>query len=262
MRASASNAYSRDRGGILFKALVFLVIVAACAALAWMLLLPVWLTRELRSRTGFDATVERFSLNPISGHIDLRGLVLTNPPTFPAPGFVELGEFRGDVRATSLLSDQWIFNSMAVHLVRVTFVKREDGATNAEIFRQNMLDTEHRLVAPKPSESRVLIHRLDLKIDQMVFLDPYQSTPIRKEYALGFHQNYVDVTDFNQLLGPAALKSLAPVMTAVSSFLPVTWGGNIMDQAKAGRERLKAAGQQAEEKVKGFFDALEESKKP
>ena len=262
MRSTVPIPTSGRHGGILFNALVFLVAVAACAALAWMLLLPGWLTRELRSRTGFDATVERFSLNPISGHIDLRGLVITNPPTFPAAGFVELGEFRAEARATSLLSDQWVFDSMVVHLVRVTLVKREDGATNAEIFRQNMLDTEHRLITPKSNKSRVLIRRLDLKIDQLDFVDPYQPTPVRKEYALGFHQNYVDVTDFNQLLGPSALKSLSPVFSAVSSFLPATWGMVAVDQVKLGRERLKAAGMHTEEKVKGFFDALEESKKP
>ena len=72
----------RNRGGCLVKLLVLATFFAAAFALAWMLFLPVVLTQQLRSRTGFDAEVTNFAVNPITGHVVLRGLVLSNPAAF------------------------------------------------------------------------------------------------------------------------------------------------------------------------------------
>src|SRR5450432_866771 len=100
------NRQSARRGGIFFKLLVFLAAVFALAALAWMLFLPAFVTRQIRTRTGFDATVASLSCNPFTGRLTIRGLVLTNPPGFSTSDFVQLREFRLEGDLLSLFSER------------------------------------------------------------------------------------------------------------------------------------------------------------
>ena len=66
----------------MLRLLVVLTVLFAVSALAWMLLLPVWITSGIRDRTGFDASVASVSCNPFTGRLAIRGLVLTNPAGF------------------------------------------------------------------------------------------------------------------------------------------------------------------------------------
>src|SRR5690348_4901611 len=92
------------RGGALFKLLVMLVVIFAFGALAWMLFLPVIVTRQIRQHSGFDATVERLAFNPLTGSIELRGFTLTNPPTFPVSDFLQLRQFQATAKVRTLFS--------------------------------------------------------------------------------------------------------------------------------------------------------------
>jgi hypothetical protein len=262
MRMGDGRAFQSCRGGAMLKLLAFLLVVFAFGALAWMLFLPAVLTQQLRARTGFDVKVQRLAINPFTGHVDVRGLVLTNPPTFPAREFIELREFRSNARISSFFSDQVVFDTMTIDLARVTLVKRQDGKTNAEVFDQNLSDAPQRLVPAAPSSRRFLVHRLDLKIDRLVVADHSLKQPKVKDYPLHIEQAYTEVTELKQLLAPAVLQNLAPVAVAISDLIPGEMGQALRDVTKTGAELLKHAGRRAEERVKGLFDALEESKKP
>lgn len=256
------SATSHCRGGVVFKLLVFLTVVAAFAALAWMTCLPLVLTYQVRSRTGFDAKVERFSFNPFTGEIDLRGLVVTNPPTFSTHDFIELREFQANARALSLFSDELVIDQMTIDLTHVTLVKREDGSTNAQLFEQQLNDAPHRLVRSKPSGRKIVVRHLELKIDHLTVADHSERRPNVKEYQLGIHQQYADVRELKQLLAPAVLQNLAPVAVAISGLIPGELGASLGEVTQSSADLLRRAGRKTEERVKGFFDALEESKKP
>lgn len=246
----------------MLRLLMFLVVIFAFAALGWMIFLPVVVTQQLRSRTGFDAKVQRVSVNPFTGSMDLRGFVVTNPPNFPTHEFIELRAFAANARIWSLFSEQLVFDTMAVDLTRITLVKRQDGKTNAQVFEENWTDAHQRLVAAKRSSRQVLVHRLNLKVDRLVIADHSLRQPTVKEFTLGLHQTYVDVTELKQLFAPAVLQNLAPVAAAISGLIPGEMGEVLGAAGKSGVELLKEVGQRAEVKVKGLFDALEESKKP
>jgi hypothetical protein len=83
---------------------------------------------------------------------------------------------------------------------------------------------------------------------------------------LNLNQSYTDVTDVKQLLAPSALQSLAPLGAALGGQVPGNFGAAIndalKDASKSGSSWFKALGRKVEEKAKGYFDALEESKKP
>lgn len=258
----------------MFKLLVFLAVVFAFAALAWMLFLPVVVTSQLRARTGFDATLGQLSVNPFTGEIEVRSLVLTNPPTFPVKEFLELRTFRANANVLSLFSDQPVFDTMTVDIATVTLVKNREGATNAEVFQRH-LQAAPAGPLPKPKSAPTgdrsrgglggkafLVHRLSLRIDQLVVADHSLRQPRVQDFRLGIDQKYEEVSDLQQIFAPAVLKNLAPVAAAAAGLLPGDWGGALRDATKSSAELLKEAGRKAEVQVKGFFDALEESKKP
>jgi len=128
------NRQSARRGGIFFKLLVFLAAVFALAALAWMLFLPEFVTRQIRTRTGFDATVASLSCNPFTGRLTIRGLVLTNPAGFSTGDFVQLREFRMDGDLLSLFSERIVLDELVLDVRRLALVRRADGLPNAELF--------------------------------------------------------------------------------------------------------------------------------
>lgn len=256
------------RGGAFFKLVVALAVIFAAVALAWMLFLPTVVTAQLRQRTGFDARVQRLTVNPFTGNVELQGLVVTNPPTFPVPEFVDVREFKADADVFSLLSDRAVFNSVLLDVASVTLVKREDGVGNAEAFQNHLTATEpHPAAAPSSRPTRrFLIRRLTVKMDRLVIVDHSSRLPRSREYRLKLNQSYSDVTEVRQLLAPAALQSLAPVAEALTGLVPGDLGSAIGDAVKgatkAGENLLKASGRKAGEKAKGYFDALEESRKP
>lgn len=251
------------RGGALVKVLTFLVITFAFVALAWMLFLPKLVTSQIRMRSGFDATIQSLAVNPASGTIEMKGFVLTNPPTFPIGDFVELREFHATAQPTSLFSDHPIFDRMVVNAATVTLVKRKDGSTNAEAFQANLENHDgKRLVASTPKRRQVLIRQLDLRIGRLVIVDHSLREPTRREFTLNLHQSYTDVTRLDQLLEPDALKNLAPIAVAIGGLLPGEIGKLLTEVGSSSVDILQQAGRRTGERLKGFFDALEESKKP
>jgi hypothetical protein len=254
---------ARTRGGVLVRLILFLVVIFAFLAVGWMVFLPRIVTAQIRKHSGFDASIERLAVNPVTGNIELHGFVLTNPPTFPISEFIELREFQAETRASTLFSDNPVFDRMLVNATTVTLVKRADGTTNAEAFQRNLESYGRDTLVPRTSSKRqVLIRKLDLRIDRIVVVDHTTREPTRREFTINLHQNYTDVTKIEQLLAPAALRQLAPVAVAVGGLLPGDIGKVLTEVGSSGAGLLQEAKRKAGERLKGFFDALEESKKP
>jgi hypothetical protein len=259
---SAASGGGTTRGGAVFKLIVFLAVVFAIGALGWMLFLPTLVTSQLRKKSGFDVTVDRLAANPFTGNVEIRGLVVTNPPTFSSPDFLELRAFRARTRVGSLLSEQPVFDQMSIDVAKVTLVKRSDGKTNAQAFQENLKDGRRESLVEREPTKSFLIRKLDLKVDQLVVLDASSPKTLRRDFTLNINQHYEDVTSIEQLVAPDMLKNLAPVATAVGGLLPGDWGRAVSAAGASGTQFLKQVGKKVEERTKGFFDALEESKKP
>lgn len=261
---------SRTRGGVVFKLLFLLAALVAAAALAWMLFLPVLLTQALRQRTGCDATVERFVVNPVTGDVDLRGLVLSNPPGFPAGAFLELRAFTAHADLLTLLSERPVFDAVTVDLAGITLAKRADGLTNAEVF-QTALEgaaAAQAAVAPPAPDAKpkagggLLIRRLTVRVEKVTLADYTGAMPKTRTIETPVDRTYENVTDLDGLLGAPELGEFAPLGTIAERLVPGVLGRSLRDLARSGRDMLQETGRTAEEKVRGLFDTLEESRKP
>ncbi len=235
----------------MFKLLVFLVVVFAFAALAWMALLPFVVTERIRARTGFEATLERLVANPFTGEIELRGLVLRNPAEFPVREFIEVKSLRAEVRLRSLWGARTEFDVVAVEVGAVTLVKGPSGAINAEMFE-----------AATAGKRAFRVRTLRLKVGRLVVADHSRRTATTQEQALNVDAVFSEVTDVEQVATTPALQPVGAVAAVLLQLVPGELGHSVDEAARSGAGRLKDLGRKAGEGVKGFFDALEESKKP
>lgn len=280
-----ANRPPAPRGGILSKLLFGLLALFALAALAWMVLLPEIVTRQIHARTGFDATVASLSCNPFSGRLTIRGLVLTNPSVFTTGDFVQLREFRAEGDLLSLFSERIVLDELAVDVRRLALVRRADGRSNAELFEQNL-----GLLPPAPAGSPTttpakspaptspapaatplrsfLIRKLALRFDQLVLADYSGAKPDVREFNLALDQHYENVTAAKQILVPDVLRRVAAenLGPALARIVPGDFGRALgdtaRDAAKSGEAILKDAGAQATDLLRGLREKLEEKKKP
>lgn len=262
--AARSTRFPPERGGIFFRLILFLVMIGALVALGWMLFLPVLLTQRIRARTGFDATIAQLAVNPFAGTIEAKEFVLANPPTFPVGEFLELKHFQADADSFSLFSDVTVFNSMEVEIGNLTLVKRSDGVSNGRAFERNF--AESGAGGPRPPSTaaprRYLVKKLRLRIARVTTVDHSGREPQVRVYPVNIDQRYIDVTSLRQLLEPKALQGLEPVAVAIADLLPADLHRVFDETVKSGATFLKDGARTTSNKVKGFFDALEESKKP
>ncbi len=250
------------RGGILLKCLVFLGVVAALVALAWMTLLPHFVAAWVRDRTGFDLQAEAIMANPFTGRLVARGVVIENPPTFPMKEFLRVREFSFDADAWSLLTSKPKFEQVTLDLDLVALIKRADGRTNFDVFRSYLSGTEKPPVPGGEAErKRFMIGELRARFDRLLVADYTGARPVRQEHAVQIDRMFHDVTDANQLLLPASLEQLFALGGAVGGLLPADIAQVLENALRTGTDLLRQLPGEARA-FSGFSDTLEESKKP
>ena len=253
------HAASR-RGGAGFNLLLFLAILFACLAVAWMILLPFAVTRFVQERTGFGIEIQTFYANPFTANLELRGLVITNPPAFPRKDFVEVSEFRADAQLFSLFSHRPVIDYLVVNMTRITLVKDQRGLINTRAFQEELAGPSSEPAPPSPPPAAAparefLIRRLQVRLDRLVIADYSRGNPDVRELPLNFSHTYENVTSAKQLAAPFA-DIFAPVAGAIGGILPET---DVALRAAGGR--VKETGRKTGEAMKGLFDALEKTLK-
>ncbi len=253
------------RGGIGLRLLFGLAVLFACLALAWMVLLPAAVSRFVRRRTGFGVQVQSLYANPFTATIQLRGLVVTNPPGFPRSDFIEVREFRADAHLFSLFGDRPVLDDAVLDVTQMAIVKNSHGQLNATLFRQGLAggrsDSTPAAAAPPPSppasrpERGFLIKRLVVRCDRVVIADYSRRPAVVKEVNLHFSHTYENVTDARQIAAPMA-EVLSPIAGALGDLAPQA--GSAL---RAAGDAAKETGRRTGAALKGFWEALEKSLK-
>jgi hypothetical protein len=252
------------------KTVLFLCGVFALGALAWMLLLPATVERELRQVTGFDVHIEVLAANPFTGHVAVRGLKARNPPTYPSPDFVGLRELRADVSEFSwLFTDRLVIDDLYIDAEAVQIVRQRNGKSNAGEFMAacsgRSAGGQGGAAPTKPF--KFLIKTLRLRLDRLVISDYTSATPEIRTYNLKIDHTYANVTQAKQLLVPDVVRSLYSfgLRRDTEQLLPGEFGRALADAVGAAThvgDKLKDAGQKTGQYLKGLLDKLEQSAKP
>ncbi len=254
-------ARERQRGGCGLRLLILLVVIGAFGSLAWMTLLPSLFTRAVRERTGFDAEITSLAANPFTGRVSLRGLVMTNPPNFPSPDYLQVRAFEADADVWSLFGERLVIATLSIDVRQITLVRRAYGPTNLESFLVNLAGPQPR---PPSAKSPVLIRELRLRLDTLVLADYSEAKPRVRTFALGLDQRFGSISSAGQLLGPEILRGLAEREVAVelAPFLPPDFRRVLNEAVMVQAGSRKSAEGKPGEVLRGFLDRLEETRKP
>lgn len=252
------------RGGVLFKLMLMLAGGCALAALAWMMLLPYVVASQLRQRTGFDVAFQALMFNPFTGEIRARGLAVNNPPTFPQPEFLQIRACDATVDMLSLFSDRPVIDRLSLDIGQVALVKRADGQTNMDVFRGYLGNEKAapKIDPAKPAADAFLIKQLHVRFDRLLLADYTHREPVRREYEVKLDRSFTHVTDSRELLLPDSLNQLFAIGGAVGSLLPEEVNRVLDEVLRSGKDLLKRVPRPNTEALRGYTDALEESKKP
>ncbi|MFT3784024.1 MAG: hypothetical protein QM790_18585 [Nibricoccus sp.] len=137
-RYDVESAAKNTQGGTLMKLLVFLVVFGCVVVAGWIYFLPVVLTSSLQKHTGFGVKVAQLGFNPFTARVDLAGLVLTNPESYPRKDFIEVTSFQANAKAASLFGSRPEFDYARVEVAYVAIVRDADGVVNMQLFNDRL----------------------------------------------------------------------------------------------------------------------------
>jgi hypothetical protein len=257
MKTCRSIPVSR-RGGLLFKLLLALGGLCILAAIAWIVLLPSIVASTIHAKTGFAVKVDKLSVNPFTANVQISGLVLNNPESWPEAGFVDLRQFKADVELLSLLSHRFVAEEVIVDVARLTLVKNKSGLMNAVAFKEGFAAKEEtREGGPKSrgKKPEFLIRHLVLRFDRLVYADYSGRKPSVKNYDLNLTRDLTDVDSVTKIISPFTGAALGVVTNAL--------GGLFKDSPDVLKELtggLQEAGRKTGETLKDLIQSLEKKK--
>ena len=252
MRTAAPAA---RQGHIGLKLVLGLAFLAAGAALAWMIVLPLAAAAYLRGQTGCDTEIGSLYANPFTGHLAVENLVMANPPGFPRPDFLRVRALEIDASPRALFARRRVIDRARIEIASLSFVRDARGRVNVRQLAHGGAGAP----APAPSAASApagtgfFIRQLELRIDRAVVADYSTGTPVVREFDVHFQHTYRDVTSGQQLAEPLAA-ALGNLAGAVGDLLP-EWDG----WRRHAGGRLREAGRRAGETLKDVFESLEKS---
>lgn len=245
-----------ERGGLIFRVLLILAVLAMFAAAAWVVLLPSLVVSTIRSKTGYTVKISHLSANPFNGKVQLSGFVIQNPDYWPQPEFVEMRHFNAAVDIRSLFSDRFVADTVDLDVAQVVLVRDQRGKLNAMVFSDALSGESGQPKKEGTKKQEFLIKHLRLKFDKMTYVD-YSGggKPVTKEYKIGIDQEMRDVDSVAKLLAPFTSTTMAMINDLLPSKykLDPSLLQNVTDM-------LKGAGKKTEETFKGLLDSLEKKK--
>ncbi|HYC69787.1 MAG TPA: hypothetical protein VEB66_01185 [Opitutaceae bacterium] len=245
-----------ERGGCSVKLIAIAVLLLVLAVAAWVLLLPRIVASTVRSRTGFELAVDRLWMNPFTANVSVRGAVLRNPEDWPLRDFVELREFKADVKLFSLFGDRLEAEDVVVNVAKVTLVRDRAGVLNAVKFKDGFVGAAPPAPEPKPApapaeETKFFIKRLHVKVDRIIYADHSRARPAVRDYPVNIDRELTDVDTVAELISPLYTANVAVVTEALGGMFE-----DSVEMLKGTSEALKDASQKATDTVKGFLDKL------
>lgn len=279
---SCASSFRACRGHMLFKLLGFVLVLAATLTLLWILLLPSLVTGMIKKRTGFDATVSSLYANPFTTSVNIRGLEIDNPDTFPRKDFVVVNQFKTAVQPGSLLGDRIVVKDAVFDVALIAVVKNAEGQTNVKVFETGVVgpkpenpggksgeqqkSEEKKPSGEKKPSKQFLIQHLVVKLDKIIVADYSGPSPRIREVPVNINRTFTDVTDLKQIstpliadLGVAGVGDLAGNVLGLVIPAPILESLGVVTKGTGGI--LQQTGQKTTDFIKGLFDSLEEKQK-
>lgn len=259
------------RAGVFVGLVVFMLVIAAVAALAWMILLPRVITSSASELTGFPTRLGSLHANPFTGAFHGESLVMSNPTEWGDDALAELGEVSGRVDIMSLRGKTAVVKDLTIQIDRLVIKVNADGRTNVEALgdRFSLVVPTEQIETPRyvtagffgggEDPEAVLIERLVLRIGTIEIHDQGTSPESRITDEINYEHTYTDVRRYEQLITPQLLASLAKSPATLHVLLSSGLLGGAGGSDSGGIQQLfeRAGGA-----VNSFLQGLEQTGKP
>lgn len=104
---------------------------------------------------GVPMSVEKVRVNPLTGMVHVKGLIIGNPAGFKTPSAMELGEFRLDMSLGSLFTDTIVIKQILIDAPQITYEKGL-RSSNISTLMDNLAPAEKPVkeAAEEPKEKK------------------------------------------------------------------------------------------------------------
>lgn len=101
--------------------------------------------------TGVPIDLEQVSVNPFSGSVRIKGLVIGNPDGFHTPSAMELGDLQLKISIPSLFSDTVVIEKILIEAPQITYEKSL-RSSNLAALQENLAPAEQPAQTDAPEE--------------------------------------------------------------------------------------------------------------
>jgi hypothetical protein len=114
----------------LFRLLLLAVVLMVILLLTFNSILRVWVEHRIRTQTGLDAEIGRFSLGLTEPTVTIQNLKIYNPRDFDGSLFLDIPEIHVEYDPAALARHEIHLTLMRFNLGELDIVKNEAGRTN------------------------------------------------------------------------------------------------------------------------------------
>ncbi len=99
---------------------------------------------------GVEMTLEKASVNLLTGNVKLKGLIIGNPEGFKTPSLMELGQFVLDLDMGSLLTDTIVIKKIHIDSPQITYEQALRSSNFSALLKN--LEPDEKAPAEEPEE--------------------------------------------------------------------------------------------------------------
>jgi len=114
----------------LFRLFLLAVVLIVILLLSFNSILRVWIEHRIRTQTGMDAEIGRFSLGLAEPTVTIQNFKLYNPPDFGGTPFLDIPEIHVEYDRAALARHEIHLTLLRFSLGELDIVKNEAGRTN------------------------------------------------------------------------------------------------------------------------------------
>lgn len=199
---------------LLLRLLACVLVLSGGLLLARNAIARALVTGGVKAMTGLTLHMDTLQVGLLTSTVDVLGVALQNPPSFPEPIMVDLPELFIDYDLAGLFQGRVHLEEVRLNVKQLTVLRNADGALNldalAVVQQSRRPPGEAKPVTRDLGAPALQIDVLQLQIGTVVFKDYSQGTPPKvREFPINLNERYQHITNPQVVAGLIVTKALA-----------------------------------------------------
>jgi hypothetical protein len=231
----------------LLKILAALVVLVIVLFLSLNLIARLSVEYGAKKITGFPLQVGSVNLKVFRSTVDVRDILLKNPPEYKEPLFVNMPELYIDYRLGSMLGGAPHVNEMRINIKQLIVVKNDKGETNAQKLKS--------VVSSGKSSSKYYVDSLHIHVGTVIIKDFSRPKPTERNVTLNIDATYKNISDSTDITRLVLLTVMSQVRLPEIGINTEDLKKNLGDVTNQAGKALQGAA----DTVGGLLDGIKKS---